>query len=81
MIATNTDTKKTRCRWKRVCTNCGKDDPKSDKTNKCSIELNSANCGEGHMAMINDCEMEQKERIIKKCKLMAEWEDQQLFKS
>ena len=31
--------------------------------------------------MINDCLMEQKERVTKKCKLMAEWKDEELFKS
>ena len=52
---------KTRYRRKVVCRNCGGDDPISDKTNPCSNESKSENCGEWYMAGSNDCEMKKKE--------------------
>ena len=33
------------------------------------------------MAGSNNCEVEMKKRVIKKCKPTAEWEDEELFKS
>ena len=55
------------------------DDHISDKINKCLNESKCANCEEGNMAGSNDCE--QKKRVIKKSKLVAEWERVELFKS
>ena len=72
---------KTGSRRKGVCRNCGEDDHTSDKTNKCQNESSYSNCGEGHMAGPNNCEVEIKDRAIKKCKPTAEWEDEELFKS
>ena len=65
----------TRCRRKAVCRNCGEDEYTSDKANKYPNESKCPNCGEGHMAGNNDCEIEIKEKVIKKCKLIAEWEE------
>ena len=60
----------------------GKDDHISDKTNKCSYESKCANCAEGHMAGNNDCDIEKgRKSKLKKYKLIAEWEDEELFKS
>ena len=33
------------------------------------------------MAGSNNCEVEITERVIKKCELIAEWEDEEVFKS
>ena len=57
---------KARGSWKGVCKNFREDDHTSDKTSKCSYESKCANCGEVHMVGINDCQIEKKERIIKK---------------
>ena len=43
-----------------------KHDHKRFQTNKYSNESKCVNSAEGHMAECNDCEMEQKERVIKK---------------
>ena len=69
------------CKWKGVFQICGEDDHMGDKTNKCSNESECTNCGEGHVEGSNECETEKRERVIKKCKLTAELEDEKLFKS
>ena len=57
---------KTRCRRKGVWNNCGEDNLTNDKNNECPNESKCANCGERHMAGSNNCQIEIKERIIKK---------------
>ena len=69
---------KARCGRKGVCRNCGEDDYTSEK--KRPIESKRANCGEGHIAGSNNSEVERK-GYLEKCKLIAEWEDEALFKS
>ena len=68
------------CRRKGVWRTCREDDHTSDKTNNCSNESKCADCGERHMVGSNDCEIEKKLRVNEKCKLIAEWEDKELFK-
>ena len=57
---------KAQCRRKGVRRNFGNDDHKSDKLIECSNEYKCLNCGEGHMAESNACQMEQKEKVLKK---------------
>ena len=52
---------KRRCRRKTVYRNSGEEDHTSDKTNQYPNEFKCVNCGEGHMAGGNNCEVE-KER-------------------
>ena len=66
---------------KRNLPNCGDYDQRSDKTKKCPNESNFAKCGERHMVGSNNYEIEIKERVNKKYKLIAEWEDEKFFKS
>ena len=72
---------KIRCRRKAVCQSCGEDDHTSDKTIKISNESKCTNCEDRHMTGSNSCEVEIKERVIKKCKPSAEWQDEEIFKS
>ena len=61
-----------------MCRNFGEDDHTIDKTDKCSNESKCSNYGEGHMAGSSNYKIEIKERVIKKCKLIAEWGDKEI---
>ena len=57
---------KTRCRRKGVKQICREVDHTSNKTNKSPNETRCPNCEAGNMAGSNNCEIEIKERVIKK---------------
>ena len=81
VVATKADTQKKDTDEKEFAKIAQKKTTQVTKLKKCQNESKCANCGEGHKAGSKNCKIEIKERVIKKCKVIEEWEDKELFKS